>query len=204
MLGYPTVFIGCRFRVNRCSHARKFSALRSIVLLTGLLPSFLGFGAPGARGQRVRKPTAKGGIAELSSTGPQRRQGALTIADGEVDIHYGNQRLRADHVEYNDQTNEAYAHGHVLYDYDNQHLEGEEAHYNVGTGRGTFVHVRGTVKTERRANPTVLVTENPLYFEAREVEKFGNDLYFVRQAWITVCDPEHPKWQFTRHTRVFA
>jgi LPS-assembly protein len=203
MLGYPTVFIGCFVRVNRCSHARKLSALRSVFLLTALFPLFISFGARAARAQQVRRPAAKGGIAELSSTGPQRRQGALTIADGDVDIRYANQRLRADHVEYNDQTDEAYASGHVQFDYENQHLEGEEAHYNVGTGRGTFVKVRGTVKIERRPNPTVLVTDNPLYFEAREVEKFGNDFYLVRDAWITVCDPRHPQWQFyATHARI--
>lgn len=163
----------------------------------------MSFGALVARAQQVRKPSAKGGIAELSSTGPQRRQGAVTIADGEVDIRYGNQRLRADHVEYNDQTNEAIARGHVQYDYESQHLEGDEAHYNVGTGRGTFLNVRGTVRIERHANPTVLITDNPLYFEAKEVEKFGYDLYLIRQAWVTVCDPEHPKWQFyATHARV--
>ncbi|MFL6544833.1 MAG: LPS-assembly protein LptD, partial [Candidatus Udaeobacter sp.] len=75
-------------------------------------------------------------------------------------------------------------------------LEAEEAHYNVSTGRGTFVKVRGTIKIERRANPAVLITENPLSFEARSVEKFGENLYLINDAWITVCDPEHPRWQF--------
>src|SRR6266851_1187376 len=152
--------------------------------------------------QAPRAP-AKGGVAELSSSGPQTHQGSVTSADGAVDLHYGNQRLRADHVEYNDQTNEGVARGHVQFDYENQHLEADEAHYNVSTGRGTFTNVRGTVKIERRANPTVLITDNPLYFEAKNVEKFGEDLYFISDAWITVCDPEHPKWQFyAPHARV--
>ena len=42
----------------------------------------------------------------------------------------------------------------MQFDYENQHLEAEEAHYNVSTGRGTFMNVRGTIKIERRANPT--------------------------------------------------
>ena len=165
--------------------------------------SLAGLGARVTPAQVTRKPYGKGGVAELSSSGPQQRKGELTIADGDVDIHYGTQRLRSDHVEYNDRTNEAIARGHVQYDYESQHLEADEAHYNVGTGRGTFLNVRGTVKIERRANPLVLVTDNPLYFEAKEVEKFGYDLYFIRQAWVTVCDPEHPKWQFyATHARV--
>jgi LPS-assembly protein len=203
MLGYLTVFIGRIFSVNRNFHARNPSALRSFFLLTTLFLSLAGVGIQVTPAQETRKPSGKGGVAELSSTGPQQRKGDLTIADGDVDIRYGSQRLRADHVEYDDRTNEAFARGHVRFDYESQHLEGDEAHYNVGTGRGSFVNVRGTVKIERRANPAILVTDNPLYFEAKEVEKFGNDLYFIRQAWVTVCDPEHPKWQFyATHARI--
>ena len=153
-------------------------------------------GATTVNAQQIHPPAPKGGIAELSAKGPQRRQGNLFIADDDVDIHYAGQHLRADHIEYNDQTNEAFARGHVQYDFENQHLEADEAHYNVGTGRGTFISVRGTVKIERRPNPTILVTDNPLYFEARQVERFSNDYYIIQQAWITVCDPRRPKWQF--------
>ncbi len=170
-----------------------------LAFLFRLLALSIAFSALGARftpAQQVRPPRVKGGVAELSSAGPQRREGNLFIADDNVDIRYSEQRLRADHIEYNEQSSEAFARGHVQYDYQNQHLEADEAHYNVSTGRGTFRNVRGTIKIERRANPTLLVTDNPLYFEAREVEKFGNDFYIIRQAWITVCDPRHPKWQF--------
>jgi len=191
------------FSVNRHSHARNTSAPRSLFLLTALL-LFLAFLGPlPAPAQQIPAPSGKGGVAELSSAGPQKRQGDLTIADGSVDIHYANQRLQADHVEYNEQTNEAVARGHVVFDYENQHLEATEAHYNVSTGRGTFFNVRGTVKIERRPNPTILVTDNPLYFEARTVERFNSDIYFLTQAWITVCDPEHPRWQFfAQHAHV--
>jgi LPS-assembly protein len=146
--------------------------------------------------QQVRPPAAKGGVAELSAKGPQRHEGNLFIADDDVDIHYAGQRLRADHIEYNEETNEAFARGHVQYDFENQHLEADEAHYNVGTGRGTFLNVRGLIKIERKPNPTILVTDNPLYFEAQQVERLGNDLYVIRKAWITICDPQRPKWQF--------
>ncbi len=197
------------FSVNCNSHARNFRAPRSISLRTASLLAFLIaiaafalFGIPSTRAQQVRKP-GKGGVAELSSSGAQQRQGDVTIADGAVDIRYGNQRLRADHVEYNEQTNEAVARGHVVFDYENQHLEATEAHYNVSTGRGTFFNVRGTVKIERRPNPAVLITDNPLYFEAKNVEKYNNDLYILTSAWITVCDPGHPNWQFfAQHARV--
>jgi LPS-assembly protein len=196
MLGYRTYPIGHAFRVNLHSHARNFSAVQLLLLTILLAVALLFLSAAPANAQQVHPPAPKGGVADLSAKGPQRRQGNLFIADDDVDIHYAGQHLRADHIEYNDQTNEAFARGHVQYDFENQHLEADEAHYNVGTGRGTFSNVRGTVKIERRPNPTILVTDNPLYFEARQVERFSNDYYTIRQAWITVCDPRRPKWQF--------
>jgi LPS-assembly protein len=196
VLGYRPYPIGQILRVNRHSHARNFSAVQLLLLTISLAFALLSSGAATANAQQIHPPAAKGGVAELSAKGPQRRQGNLFIADDDVDIHYAGQHLRADHIEYNDQTNEAFARGHVQYDFENQHLEADEAHYNVGTGRGTFINVRGTVKIERRPNPTLLVTDNPLYFEARQVERFSNDFYIIQQAWITVCDPRRPKWQF--------
>jgi len=196
MLGYPAYSFGYLFSVNRHSHAREFSALQLPLPATLLSFALILAGAASAAAQQVRPPAAKGGIAELSAKGPQRRQGNLFIADDDVDIHYAGQRLRADHIEYNDDTTEAFARGHVRYDYENQHLEADEAHYNIGTGRGTFINVRGTVKIERQPNPTILLTDNPLYFEARAVDRLGNDFYIIHQGWITVCDPRRPKWQF--------
>jgi LPS-assembly protein len=195
MLGYPTVFIDRMFRVNRYLYARAHSALRPFLLPAALLFA-LGSAAPRtAPAQQTRFPTAKGGVANLEAK-TQSRKGDLTTADGDVDIHYGDTHLRADHVEYNSKTYEAAASGHVLLDYGSEHLEADEAHYNVSTGHGLFHNVRGTVKIERRPNPALLLSDNPLYFEARDVERFPADVYLIHRAWITICDPSHPKWQF--------
>jgi len=153
--------------------------------------------------QQVRLPSPHGQSAELSSEGPQKRQGDLFIADQNVDLQYAGMRLRADHLEYNDKTRDALARGHVQFDYENQHLEGDEARYNFASGIGKFSNVRGTVKIVRRPNPMVLVSENPLYFEAREVERYPDDLFVIHQAWITICDQERPTWQmFAPHAKI--
>ena len=196
MLGYPTVFIAQMFRVNGRSHARITSALRLFLFFTALLYSFYGPALPVSIAQQVRLHSSKGGDVEIWSRGPQQKRGDLFIADDDVDIHYGDERLQADHVEYNEKTSESFARGHVRFDYNNEHLEADEAHYNVSTGHGTFTNVHGTVKIERRANPLILISQNPLYFQAPEVERFANDIYLVRRGWITICDPQHPTWQF--------
>src|SRR5882762_3283365 len=150
---------------------------------------------PSGRAQQVRLPSGQGQYAELSSEGPQSHKGDLFIADGNVDLQYACIRLRADHLEYNEKTHDAAAQGHIQFDYENEHLEADQAQYNFATGAGTFKNVRGSVKIVRRPNPMVLVSENPLYFEAREVERYADDVLVVHQAWITVCDQERPTWQ---------
>jgi len=163
--------------------------------LLALLTAALAFLPAPSRAQQVRLPSGKGQYAELSSEGPQSHKDDLFIADKNVDLQYAGMRLRADHVEYNDSTHESVAQGHVQFDYENQHLEASEAHFNFATGVGTFANVRGTVKIVRRPNPMVVVSDNPLYFEARQVERYANDIFIVHHAWITVCDQERPTWQ---------
>ncbi|MGB9470623.1 MAG: putative LPS assembly protein LptD [Candidatus Acidiferrum sp.] len=140
--------------------------------------------------------TRPGGIAEITASGPQRKEGDLYIADKDVDVHYQGMRLQADHVEYNTDTSQAVARGHVIYDYQNEHLEADEAQMNVATNKGTFQNVRGSIHLDRRPNPLVLVTQNPLYFEAKQVDRLSEDVYLVHHGWFTVCEPQRPTWQF--------
>lgn len=179
-------------RVNRYPHARVLSALRPFLFRAALLLMLAGTTPRIGSAQQTRFPSAKGGVANLEAK-TQRRKGEVTAADGDVDIHYADTRLRADHVEYNSKTYEATATGHVQLDYGNEHLEADEAHYNVSTGHGLFHNVRGNIKIERRPNPALLISDNPLYFEARDVERFPGDVYLIHRAWITICDPEHPQ-----------
>ncbi len=167
--------------------------LRSI--LFALSAAILALLAAPSEAQQVRLPSGKGQYAELSSDGPQTHKGEIFIADKNVDLQYAGMRLRADHVEYNDTTHDSLARGHVQFDFENEHLEADEAHYNFTTGAGTFSNVRGNIKILRRPNPLVLVSANPLYFEARQVERYNDNVFVVHQAWITVCDQQRPTWQ---------
>ena len=196
MLGYPTAFMACIFPVNRHLRSRNPAGVH-LWRFTTLLSISLAISASAlAAPQQTRVPFEKGGVAELSSSGPQSRRGDLYIADRDVDIVYGESHLRADHVEFNNKTSDATASGHVQFDFENQHLEADEAHYNVKTARGTFHKVRGWIKIQRHANPNLLLSDNPLYFEAADVERIPKDIYIINHTWITICDPEHPTWQF--------
>lgn len=135
------------------------------------------------------------GVATLQADS-QHRTGNTSYADGCVEIDYDNLRLRADHVEYNDDTKVAVARGHVQLDRLSQHLEADDGTYNLGSDSGVFHHVRATISMQRRPAPTLLVSPNPLYFEADEAERLDQNTYRVHRAWITVCRPDKPTWKF--------
>jgi LPS-assembly protein len=154
-------------------------------------------------------PATPGEEATLEAK-QQRQVGQIYYADGDVDVRYQNTRLRADHVEYNEDTRVVIARGHVQLDYLTQHLEATDARYELATGRGTFHNVRATFAVQRRppAPPrevnamqrqptqTLLLSPNPIYFEAQEAERIDENTYVVHRSWMTVCDPDKPTWKF--------
>jgi LPS-assembly protein len=154
-----------------------------------------------ATAQAAKPPTPgvaakKAGETASLEADQQRQVGKIYYADGHVDVHYENTRLRADHVEYNEDTQVVIAHGNVQLDYLTQHVEAEDATYEVTTGHGVFHHVRATFAVQRRQSPTLLVSPNPIYFEADEAERIDQNTYKIHKAWMTVCDPNKPTWKF--------
>jgi len=172
--------------------------------LVCLIPVFaISFGAPVATSAQIpiKLPvkTAQGNPGESVATleaDSQSQVGKVFHAHGHVDIRYENTRLRADDVEGNDETRVITATGNVQLDYMTQHIEASDARYELRTGRGTFHNVRATFAVQRRPTPTLLISPNPLYFEAAEAERLNDHTYRVRKAWLTVCEPDHPKWKF--------
>jgi LPS-assembly protein len=148
--------------------------------------------APPKKSLQARTP---GGEATLEAD-QQSQSGNMFHADGHVDMRYANARLRADHVEYNSETQVVTAHGNVQLDYMTQHVEADDGRYELRTGRGTFHHVRATFALQRRPLPTLLSSPNPLYVEAEEVDRIDDETYEAHNSWLTVCDPNRPTWKF--------
>jgi LPS-assembly protein len=165
---------------------------RTLLALTASL-----FALRGATAQEIVSPFDTAQPSVRLEAEQQRKEGDLYFADGKVEILYGKFRLRADHVQYNSKTYMATAHGHVLFDVDTQHLAGESADFNVQSGAGRFEHVRGDVMVEHRPNANLLVSPNPLTFEAQEVQRLDARTYTIEHAWMTVCEPDKPSWKFS-------
>src|ERR1700720_1462485 len=143
-------------------------------------------------------PPSTSGLASVRLEAEQQRKEAdIYFADGKVEIQYKNFRLRADHVQYNAKTYQATASGHVLFDVDTQHLTADSADFNVQSGIGLFEHVRGEVTAEHKPNANLLVSPNPLTFEAQDVRRLDAHTYAIEHAGFTVCEPDKPLWTFS-------
>jgi LPS-assembly protein len=145
---------------------------------------------------RPQQKLAAGRSVATLEADQQRREGPLVYADGHVDVMYEDMRLQADHILFHDDTKVIEAHGHIQFDRDVQHLEADEGRYELRSGRGFFKNVRGTIRVQRRPNRSLLVSPNPLYFEAAEADRLDENTYEVHNAWLTVCKPNRPTWTF--------
>jgi len=167
-------------------------------LFAALLCAFLAASHATSGQAKPKKPVpafAQGGEATLEAD-QQKGVGKIYYADGHVDVHYQNSRLRADHVEYDSENQVVIARGHVQLDYMTQHVEADDARYELKTGRGMFHNARGTFALQRHPSATLLISPNPLYFDAEEAERIDENTYVIRRAWVTVCDPARPTWKF--------
>ena len=197
MLGSVTLFDVMPNCMQGNSPRRNPPKSRS-ALIAAPVAALVLFMLPAARAQQSQTSThlhTKKGELTIQADS-QRESGKVFQADGRVDILYASVRVRADHVEFNQDTKTALARGHVQFDYDDQHLDADEGTYNFDSESGNFRNVKGTVKAEHIANPNVLVSPNPLTFAAAELQRVNAETFIVTRAWVTVCRPDRPKWKF--------
>lgn len=131
----------------------------------------------------------------------QEKDGAVFKLRGQAEIHYGTYILYADSIDYNSDTGEAIADGHVVLDGgpNDEHVEATHATYNVRAESGRFEHVVGTTGMHLRGKRLTLTSTNPFAFSGGVVEKTGSDHYVVYDGTITTCELPRPKWVFNAH-----
>ena len=145
------------------------------------------------------------GRLKQSATGPSNvtlqartleAKGKLYIATGDVEIHYGDIRLMADHMTYNAQTGVATADGHVAFDslIESTHIEGTRGWYNFTSETGEFDHFRGVSGIRLNARQAMLVSSNPLIFRGDKMQRLGPSHYRIEHGSVTSCAMPNPKW----------
>jgi LPS-assembly protein len=115
---------------------------------------------------------------------------------GKALVETTDMRLEADELDYNDETGDAEARGHVVFENfaRGEKLRCDKAEYNTDELTGKFYNVSGSAASRIQARPGLLTTTNPFYFEGKWAERMG-DKYILHDGFLTDCIVPRPWWR---------
>jgi hypothetical protein len=143
-------------------------------------PSLAGRAAPPAGAMQIN--------ARQMSISPDQR---VAVAEGDVEVVYGNSFLTCDRATLFTDTHDVYAEGRVRLEEGTQVFRGEMAHYNFDNKKGRFL--QGTLSSP------------PWHEHGRSVEHLAEGVYEVTPGYLTSCEFEPPHFRFSgRRVTVFA
>ena len=153
-------------------------------------------------GQQLKNKTPHPGAPEANwvdvSATNQSTDGPWRHLRGAVRLETSESLLTADEVDYNDETKDAQARGHVHFEHyvKGDKLDCDHAEYNIDTETGKFYLVSGTSPAKVQSRPGILTTSNPFYFEGQWAERL-EDRYVLHDGYITDCKVPNPWWKLT-------
>jgi len=148
--------------------------------------------------QRVRpaRPGAPDAANVLIRSVTQEANGPWRYLRGAALIETSTMQLKADEVDYNADTGDVLARGHVHFeDFDRgEKLDCDHAEYNIDDETGKFYAVSGSAAPRIQARPGLLTTTNPYYFEGKLAERL-KDHYILHDGFLTDCLLPRPWWR---------
>jgi LPS-assembly protein len=125
------------------------------------------------------------------------RVGNVLILDGDVKVTYRDRIVTADHIEFNQDTRELTANGHL-------HVSGGPNHEDITASHGTmnltaqtarFYDVTGSVGLKNAGHSlTTYANSNPFLFTGRMVVRTGPENYEIYDGTLTTCQLPDPDW----------
>jgi LPS-assembly protein len=125
----------------------------------------------------------------------QEKEGSFYKLRGQAQVEMTDMLLRADEIDYDDETGDAEARGHVYFQHftGGEILEADRAEYNTVEETGKYYNVRGSAPAKIDARPGVLTTTNPFSFQGEWAERL-RDRYILHDGFITDCKLPRPWW----------
>ena len=125
----------------------------------------------------------------------QETDGPMRYLRKNVRLETSEMLLYADEVDYNTDTGEALARGHVRFQhfFNGDKIECDHATYNLDDETGVFYQVHGTSPSKIETRPGILTTSNPFYFEGQWAERI-HEKYILHSGFITDCKVPRPWW----------
>ncbi|HLJ14145.1 MAG TPA: putative LPS assembly protein LptD [Bryobacteraceae bacterium] len=125
----------------------------------------------------------------------QETEGSLRHLRGHAEVETSDMLLKADAIDWNEDTNDVEMRGHVEYEnyVTGEKLQCDRAEYNIDDEQGKFYNVKGSSPSNVQARPGLLTTSNPFYFEGKWAER-NEDKYIVHEGFVTDCKMPSPWW----------
>ena len=113
-----------------------------------------------------------------------------------VEIEDSVMLFRADAIDFDENTGDVQASGHVYFrNFEkNEEIWADHAEYNTEDEKGKFYDVRGETRTKIITRPGVLTTNTPFHFEGKWAERVGGK-YILHDGWVTNCKLPKPWWR---------
>ena len=109
--------------------------------------------------------------------------------------------FRADEIDFNQDTGDVRASGHVFFhNFErNEKLWADHLTYNTDDETGKFYDVIGETRPKIVAKPGILTTNNPFHFEGQWAERIGTK-YILHKGFVTNCKTPRPWWRMRGKT----
>lgn len=134
------------------------------------------------------------------------RQGARYTLDGHVQLRYAGRLVEADHIDYDAETGELEAAGHLRLSGgpNDETIAASHGTLNTKSQTGRFYDVSGSVGLKRTPGRQAVYTNgNPFLFTGKVVVKTGPQSYDIYGGTVTSCQLPHPDWLLSAaHFRV--
>jgi LPS-assembly protein len=148
--------------------------------------------------EAVMLPPAEDTTTLVTEADTQSRIGNRLVLDGNVVVTFRDRRVEADHIEYDEETGDLTATGHLKATggVNDEVITASHGTMNLRTQTGRFYDVKGSVgrkAVDRR--PVVYTNSNPFLFTGRMVVKTGPQEYEVYDGTVTSCQLPRPDWQ---------
>ncbi|GAA3752547.1 LPS-assembly protein LptD [Terriglobus aquaticus] len=136
--------------------------------------------------------------ADLQYDHAQYAAGHL-ILDGHVTIVYAGYTFTADHVDYDRNTGQLNASGHLKLTggKSDESVQASHGTLNLRTQAGTFYDVAGSVGLRQGSGSRIYTVGNPFLFQGRMLVKHGPEDFELFDGSVTSCQLPHPDWRLS-------
>lgn len=145
---------------------------------------------------RIPRPDAPPpGIVRVKALIRQEKEGSTYHLRGQAQMETADMLLRGDEIDYDDESGNAEARGHVYYQnfVGGEILEADRVEYNTINETGKYFNIRGSSPAKIDTRPGILTTTNPFSFQGKWAERLG-DRYILHDGFITDCKLPGPWW----------